>query len=131
MTLSDIVAELDHWPRQATIYAFGPDDAWGPATPAIVAPASADDSVPEQANEIGFRYFLEVDLAKAVVDVARQWFGPNNVSPAQAVAAVTHYAAQDAYIEKLPDPVPGDRLNRSQGKKSNQSAWTQLHLPLE
>ena len=81
MTLSDIVAELDQWPRQATIYALGLADTWTPATSASVSPAPADGSVPEPANSQGFRYFLEVDLASEVVEVARQWFGSNNVAP--------------------------------------------------
>ncbi|WP_328414924.1 hypothetical protein OG470_21685 [Micromonospora sp. NBC_00389] len=86
MRLIDLVERLDQLPDEATIYAGRP---WSPEAR---AEAVVDDE--NQRPD----YLLEVSLAREVLEVWSAWRGGRTPSPAEACAAVIHYAEWDAYL---------------------------------
>jgi hypothetical protein len=63
---------------------------------AVVARDSHDGSEP--LGTAGFNYFLEVYLAKEVIDVWRNWRGGREPNLAQMCEALIFYASRDAYL---------------------------------
>jgi hypothetical protein len=47
---------------------------------------------------LGFKYLLEVYLAKNVIDVWSKWRDGKRPSRAERTTAVAHYASHDAYL---------------------------------
>jgi hypothetical protein len=43
-------------------------------------------------------YFLEVSIAKEVIEVLREWRGGGALTEDDRLAAVVHYAKHDAYL---------------------------------
>jgi hypothetical protein len=92
MTLREAIARLDELPQDATIYA----ESTEPTARAVVAVEPEDGSVPDDAA--GLVYFLEVALAREAVDVWRRWRPGRSPSVDDRLAAVTYYAANDAWL---------------------------------
>ena len=69
-TLADVASQLDELDDDDTIYAAH-DPEWTATSRSVVARAPDDGSVPLVADGLG--YFLEVYLAKEVIDVWREW----------------------------------------------------------
>ena len=65
MTLLDVIAQLDDLDAESTIYAMEP---WTSSSSAIVAYEPTSGGLPESANELGLKYFLEVFLAKEILE---------------------------------------------------------------
>jgi hypothetical protein len=78
-----------------TIYA-AQEPEWTATSRAVVARNPADGSVPRGAD--GFRYLLEVYLAREVIDVWREWRGGRKPTVGQMCDAVIFYASRDAYL---------------------------------
>jgi len=97
--LIEIIAALDSIPVGdsdtdvgPTIFARRP---WTPDSDAVVLREHAVNYVAPSAPD--YRYLLEVDLAKEVIEVWSAWRGGTLPSPAEAAQAVIHYAEHDAY----------------------------------
>jgi hypothetical protein len=106
MTLAEIVQRLDDYDDESLIWARARTKAdLTPDTEAVVAPELEDDGI--RWEERGLSYVLEVDLAKEVIEVWRQWHGGAEPSAAQRCAAVIHYAVNDAYLEDDHDSTDG------------------------
>jgi hypothetical protein len=93
MRLIDVVAQLHVLNDAETIYAKEP---WSECCDAVVAPEDEGGAlVPPQLQPIGFRYFLEVAIAK---EVLHDWIEsePGAMGDGEACARLIHYAIHDA-----------------------------------
>jgi hypothetical protein len=92
MTLRDVIARLDEFEDDGTIFA----ESATPTARAVVAVEAADGSVPSSAR--GLRYLLEVRLAREAIEVWRAW-GPGGTPLLEdKLQAVTFYAEHDAWL---------------------------------
>ncbi len=85
MTLEEVVARLDEFSGEHTIYAEAPK----PGARAVV---TSDD------GETDLAYLLEVALAREAIDVWRQCWPGRSPTLADEVAAVIHYAVYDTWL---------------------------------
>ena len=67
MTLRDVIARLDEFSDDETIYA----ESASPTARAVVAAEPGGGAMPDGAT--GLSYFLEVALAREAIDVWRRW----------------------------------------------------------
>jgi hypothetical protein len=91
--LGDVLEEIDHLDRKATIYVKNGivDDS----TESVVL-AEGEEPPP------GFKYLLEVYIAKEAIEVWSKWRDGKRPSRAERSAAVAHYASHDAYLPPEP-----------------------------
>jgi hypothetical protein len=94
-TLADIAGHLNELEDGDTIY-VAQDAQWTPSSAAMVSRAPGDGSMPPAAD--GSRYFLEVYLAKEVIDVWREWRGGREPTLVEMCEALIFYASRDAYL---------------------------------
>ena len=88
--LGDVLGDLDKIDDdEATI--FVKDGSVDESTESLVL-AEGDEPPP------GFKYLLEVYLAKEVIEVWSKWRGGKRPSLTERIAAVAHYASHDAYL---------------------------------
>jgi hypothetical protein len=99
-TLANVVSQLDQMDDGDTIYA-AKDPHWRATSHAVVALDSYDGSEPPGTS--GFSYFLEVYLAKEIIDVWRNWRGGREPTLAQMCEALIFYATHDAYLPAEPE----------------------------
>jgi len=92
VTLRDVVARLEEFADEETIYA----ESASPTARAVVAAEPRDGSVPPSAA--GLTYLLEVDAAREAIDVSRAWRPGRAPTLDDQVAAVTYYAENDAWL---------------------------------
>jgi hypothetical protein len=92
VTLRELIARLDELPEHETIYA----ECARPTARAVVAEEPEDGSTPEVAA--GLRYIIEVTLAREAVEVWQRQLPGRRQSLADRVAAVIHYAENDAWL---------------------------------
>jgi hypothetical protein len=99
-TLSRLRAklEVDALARELTIYA-SKNPAWQSDSEIIVLHDPDGRTLPLTRNGVEFEYMLEVDIAKEVVRVWREWHEGKVPSPEEMCAAVIYYAEHDAYME--------------------------------
>lgn len=90
MTLRDVIARLDEFSNDDTIYVETP----APDARAVVAAEPDDVSTPEP----GLSYLLEVDLAREAIKVWCDWRPGRTPSLDDRIAAVTHYAEHNAWL---------------------------------
>ena len=87
--LGDVLGGLDKLDDEATIFVKdGPVDEW---TESLVL-AEGEEPPP------GFKYLLQVYLAKNVIEVWSKWRDGKRPSRAERTTAVSHYASHDAYL---------------------------------
>ena len=86
-SLTDVVQHLGSLDDDHAIYVA--DQSPTADTPAYVGLEGSEPA--------GWSYLLEVDLAREVLDVWRNWHG-HEPSREDAVAAVIYYAMNDAYV---------------------------------
>jgi len=127
-TLAELLAELDALDDAATIFTAIAPYA-NAETLAVVAVPEEDGSISKEADGLG--YFLEVEIAKEVVEVWRQWRGGREPTIRQLVEAVVHYAVNDAYLPAEAEPVgETTTLYRPVGpeelKLIEESGWTRF-----
>jgi len=88
--LGDVLGDLDKIDDdEATI--FVKDGSVDESTESLVL-AEGNEPPP------GFKYLLEVFLAKEVIEVWSKWRGGKRPSLTERIAAVAHYASHDAYL---------------------------------
>jgi hypothetical protein len=102
MTLSDVIQLLDTFRESDTIYVTSIEGNWSPDSLAEVGTEPEMGGLPPEVAQDA-QYFLEVWLAKEVIEVAQNHF--KNTKPildlSDRVKAVIHYAERDAYIQEL------------------------------
>jgi hypothetical protein len=91
--LGDLLEEIDHLYRKATIYVRN-----GPIDDSTESVVLAEGEAPPP----GFKYLLEVYLAKEALEAWSEWRGGKRPSRAERTAAVAHYASHDAYLPTEP-----------------------------
>lgn len=91
MTLRDVIARLDEFASDETIYAASPT----PSAEAMVAP-EPEHGAPSSA--VGLRYLLEVGIAREAIDVWKAWRPGQTPSLDDKLAAVIYYAQNDAWL---------------------------------
>jgi hypothetical protein len=95
MTLAELLADLSNLDDDLTIYtAISPYAR--PDTPAIAAADLEDGSLP--AGVTGMGYFLEVSVARDILDQWRVSRPGKTPTPQQAVEAVVHYTLHAEYL---------------------------------
>lgn len=67
-------------------------------TEAIVNKIIISDKPPSMQTPEGMKYLLEVELAKEVIQVWRDWRNGKEPSPLEKYQAVLYYAENDAYL---------------------------------
>ena len=94
MTLRTLLSNLDSLDGDRTIYVAGLHDDWSPDMEAVLLQedVESDDWQPPA----GLTYFLEVDIARAVV---RDWQAAGHVvyGPDDLIRVVMYYARWDAW----------------------------------
>ena len=91
MTLRDVIARLDEFEDDGTIFA----ESATPTARAVVAVEAADGS---PSSAVGLRYLLEVRLAREAIEVWRAWRPGQTPSLEDKLEAVTFYAEHDAWL---------------------------------
>ena len=91
--LGDELGDIDKLDEEATIYVKD-----GPVDDSTESCVLGEGQTPPP----GFKYLLEVFLAKEAIDVWSKWRGGKRPSRAERSAAVTHYASRDAYLPTEP-----------------------------
>jgi hypothetical protein len=90
VTLRDVIARLDEFADDETIYAESAE----PTARALVAPESLGDP------GAGLRYLLEVSLAREAIDVWQAWRPGRTPTLDDKIAAVSYYALNDAWLPR-------------------------------
>ncbi len=96
MKLGDVVAHLETYDDETTIYAAR-HPGWSVSSPAMVLRALPDGSVPPEAASSGLEYFLDVFVAKDVLEHWCEATGEDYLSTDEKCRIVIHYATHDAY----------------------------------
>lgn len=94
MTLRDLVMKVAGLDGHLDIYGTA-GDGWQFDNPARLVPRS--DEIDIRFGELD--YFLEVEIARAVLETWREWRGSGEPSEAERIEALIHYAYHIAYIE--------------------------------
>ena len=91
-TLGELLDALDSLDDDLTIYAHEP---WRSDSEAVAAREPADGGLPVDAREKKLSYFLEVSIAKEVLE---DWLASQEepAAPAARVDRLIHYATYDA-----------------------------------
>jgi hypothetical protein len=92
VTLRDVIARLEAFSADDTIYAESPN----PTARAVVADEPDAGEVPLAAA--GLNYFLEVSIAREAIDVWGRSRPGRTPTLEDKVAAVTYYAQNDAWL---------------------------------
>ena len=92
MTLGEVIARLDEFGEDETIYAEGP----AATARAVVALEPDDGSLPPAAE--GLSYLLEVANAREAIEVWQAWRPGRTPTLDDRLAAVTYYAENDAWL---------------------------------
>jgi hypothetical protein len=90
MNLEKLLDALPELPEEECILARKP---WTHASEAITAPLGEDFRVPTKLTEVGLEYFLEVHVAKEVLEV----LGDRPASREKRLELLIFYAENDAY----------------------------------
>jgi hypothetical protein len=90
MTLRDVIARLDEFGADETIFAESP----APHARAVVAPEDAETDLP---------YLLEVHLAREALEVSQAWRPDETPTLESKLEAVIYYAENEAWLP-VPDP---------------------------
>ena len=90
LTLEEAVRKLDSLDENGTLCVRRP---WTPSAECVLVELDAQLRVPEHVTVAGFDYFLEVHVAREVVEVLDE----ETTSPDRKVQLLLHYAEFDAY----------------------------------
>lgn len=91
MNLAEVAERLREFDGDDTIYASQP---WTEASAAIVVPEPASGGLPAAADKAGLKYFLEVSIAREVVE---DWISAGQDTGSLAICQrLIQYAVNDA-----------------------------------
>jgi hypothetical protein len=95
VTLGSLVDEIERLDDNLTIYAEANPD-WTEFSAAVACHDPLDGSLPMEAA--GKKYFLEIWIAKEVIEVWKEWRGGRSPSSSEKCEAVIYYAKNDSYL---------------------------------
>lgn len=92
MTLLKVIRELDFLDKESTIYAAMP---WTENSVALVLPEPESGGVPQEADELELKYFIEVFIAH---EFLTDWEANLDIIPTihEKCERLIHYATNDA-----------------------------------
>lgn len=90
MTLAEAIVRLDSFGENRVICARAP---WIPTSDCVVPELTEQLGVPQNVLREGYKYFLEVLVAKEALEV----FGDRTPTDDERVRLVIHYAEKDAF----------------------------------
>jgi hypothetical protein len=90
VTLRDVIARIDEFGDDETIYAESPT----PTARAAVATEPDDGSPPAE----GLEYLLEIAAAREAIEVWQAWRGGRQPTLEDKLEAVVYYAQNDAWL---------------------------------
>lgn len=92
MNLREAIRDLDSFDVEGTIYAARP---WNEKSTAIVALEPISGSQPEEAERLGLEYFLEIFIAREILDM---WISSGNEPPTleEKCSRLIAYAIDDS-----------------------------------
>lgn len=96
MTLREILEDLDKISDEFVIYA-SKNDEWNLDSPAALV--LLDDAAEVDLHLADLTYFLEIEIAKEVLEVWKEWRDGREPTESERVEAVLYYANNDAYLE--------------------------------
>lgn len=91
MNLEDAIRNLVELPRAATMFVPREEEVVGTGTPVMLLS-------PEDDRPAGWRYLLEVLIAREVLEVWSDWRNGRLPSAEEACEAIAYYADNDAYL---------------------------------
>ncbi|MDQ5823872.1 MAG: hypothetical protein M3441_06610 [Chloroflexota bacterium] len=97
MMLAEVLQQLDTLTDELTIYAEA-NPQWRPDSKAAAHLNSGGTTQPINVDGAELEYLLEVDIAREVINVWRQWHNGQSPSANEMCEAVIYYATQDAYL---------------------------------
>jgi hypothetical protein len=95
MTLAELISDLENLDDDLTVY-IAADSEWNASSVAVVCLEPEDGSLPPDAS--GMEYFLEVYLAKQVLDIWQKWREGRPPTLQKKCEAIIYYAKNDAYL---------------------------------
>ena len=106
MDLREALSQLNVLPENATLFVERIAGSFRPESRVVVLELTADElSVPvttvAQIRAPGTEYFLEVAIAREVVDGWRENHGGHEPTPEQVLESVVYYAEHDAYPDSF------------------------------
>lgn len=96
VTLREILNNLEQISDELVIYA-GKNNDWDIDSPAALL--LHEDAVEVDLHLEDLTYFLEIEIAKEVLEVWKEWHGGREPTESERVDAVLYYANNDAYID--------------------------------
>lgn len=95
MTLGDILNSIDTFSDDLVIFAFR-NGSWNlEASAALIPLEELENSSSEHAD---LTYFLEVQIAKDIIDTWRTWRNGKEPSLIERAEAILYYVENDAYL---------------------------------
>jgi hypothetical protein len=96
VTLREIINEIENTSDDLVIFATRKNGAWDVNGPVAMVLLSDMDNIGTDLE--GLHYFLEIELAKEVLDVWKQWTG-RTPTEKERDEALIYYADNDAYLD--------------------------------
>jgi hypothetical protein len=95
MTLREVVNDLEQFSDEMVIFAEK-GITWQVDSPAVLVESSDMDSIDTHWEKL--TYFLEVSIAKEVLEVWSKWREGREPTEEQRIEALIYYADNDAYL---------------------------------
>lgn len=96
MTLREIINDIEHISDDLAIFASKNDD-WSLDLSAALVLTSDMERIGDKLE--GLSYFLEVEIAKEVLNVWKEWRNGREPSEDERIKALLYYANYDAYLD--------------------------------
>jgi len=101
MTLFEVISRLGEYSDDDMIFAAQTNGSWLPGSYAFVVPMAEDGRTTEIIEGIESKYFLEIDLAKEILEAWLDIAGKLSLSNEEKFKVALHYAERDTW----PDPI--------------------------
>jgi hypothetical protein len=97
LVLRNLICQLESLSDELVIFATKDGDAWDLYGPAALVLTSDNEDLGTSLEEL--HYFLEVEIAKEVLGVWKQWRNERQPNDDERIEALLYYANNDAYLE--------------------------------
>ena len=98
MTISEVVARLDGFSDEETIYAVRAEGRWQPDSLAFVTEEPDDGKLTQTFDGVQMQYLLEVALAREAVEAYQELHYVLEPTDEEKMKAILYYAEHDAYL---------------------------------
>jgi hypothetical protein len=95
MKLREVIDNLEQFDDDLVVF-VSTESVWNPDSEAVLIPSP---NLAERTGQLPrFSYFLEVEIAKDVLDVWRKWRNNREPTGEERLEAVLFYAENDTYL---------------------------------